>query len=323
MLQSINSMKLQTQIPLEKQSNNQIDYNSNILLLGSCFVENIGNKLEYFKFKNIQNPLGILFHPKAIETLITKAVKGKEYLEKDVFFHNEQWHCFDAHSKLSCTSKEDLLEHLNTSIKSVNQQISKSTNIIITLGTAWVYNHIETKKIVANCHKVQQKEFKKELMPVNAVFESLKKIVELIKNINNDASIIFTVSPVRHIKDGFVENTLGKAHLISAIHQILSEKGNTYYFPSYEIMMDELRDYRFYNEDMLHPNQIAINYIWKKFQEVWISKEASITMEDVDAIQKGLKHKSFNENSEAHQKFLKNLDLKIEKFKVKFPHISF
>ncbi len=316
-------MKLQTQIPLEKQSNNLIDYNSNVLLLGSCFVEHIGGKLEYFKFQNLQNPLGISFHPKAIETLIIKAINKKEYSEKDVFFHNEQWHCFDAHSKLSSTSKEDLLEHLNTAIKSLNQQVSKSTHIIITLGTAWVYNHIKTKNTVANCHKVPQKEFKKELMSVDAVFKSLKNIVELIKSKNTNASILFTVSPVRHIKDGFVENTQSKAHLISAIHQIVNKKNGTYYFPSYEIMMDELRDYRFYNEDMLHPNQVAINYIWEKFQEGWISKEASVTMGNVDVIQKGLLHKSFNKNSEAHQKFLQNLDSKIEKLKIECPHIVF
>ncbi|WP_034045748.1 GSCFA domain-containing protein [Wocania ichthyoenteri] len=319
-------MKLQTQILIEKQSNNQIDYNSNVLLLGSCFSENIGEKLNYFKFQNSQNPFGILFHSKAIETLFTSAIDKKEYSEDDVFFQNEQWHCFDAHSRLSNTSKEDLLADLNLAIKSINKQISKSTHIIITLGTAWVYNHIETNKIVANCHKVPQKQFKKELMPVDAVFESLKNLLELIKSVNTDVSIIFTVSPVRHIKDGFVENTQSKAHLISAIHKLLSSQMqfiNLSYFPSYEIMMDELRDYRFYNEDMLHPNSMAIHYIWEKFQEVWISKEASKTMRDVDTIQKGLQHKPFNPNSEAHTKFLQSLESKKEFLQREFPFIEF
>lgn len=321
-------MKLQTQIPLEKQSNNQIDYNSNVLLLGSCFVEHMGKKLEYFKFQNFQNPFGILFHPKAIETLIVNVINRKVYSENDVFLHNEQWHCFDAHSKLSNTSKEDLLADLNLAIKSTNKQISKSTHIIITLGTAWVYNHIETNKIVANCHKVPQKQFIKELMSVDAVFESLKNILELIKSVNTEASIIFTVSPVRHVKDGFVENTQSKAHLISAMHQVLNQKSSivnrqSLYFPSYEIMMDELRDYRFYNEDMLHPNQVAINYIWKKFQSVWISKEASKTMGNVDTIQKGLLHTPFNPNSELHIKFLQSLESKVKILQSQFPNISF
>jgi lysophospholipase L1-like esterase len=304
-------VNLQTKIPLTKQSNNLIDYHSDILLIGSCFSENIGKKLEYFKFQNLQNPFGILFHPKAIENLIANAINKKEYSENDIFFHNEQWHCFDAHSKLSSTSKEDLLCHLNRQIESTYQQINKSSHIIITIGTAWVYKHIESNSIVANCHKVPQKQFEKELLFVDEISNSLKNIVDLIRSINKNTSVIFTVSPVRHLKDGFIENTLSKAHLIAAIHKLIPPLGvRGLYFPSYEIMMDELRDYRFYSEDMIHPNQTAINYIWDKFQEVWISKDTSKTMDDVDAIQKGLQHKPFNPNSEAHLIFLQSLELK-------------
>jgi lysophospholipase L1-like esterase len=314
-------MKLQTIIPLEKQSKNQIDYHSNVLLLGSCFVENIGNKLDYFKVQNLQNPLGILFQPKAIETLIINAINLKEYTEEDIFFHNEQWHCFDAHSKLSKVSKEDLLHNLNSQIKFTNQQISKSTHIIITLGTAWMYRFLEANTVVANCHKVSQKEFSKELLSVNEVVKSLESIIEAIKNINSNATIIFTVSPVRHIKDGFIENSQSKAHLISAIHQVINNQ--IFYFPSYELMMDELRDYRFYAEDMIHPNQIAINYIWEKFKNVWISEEASKTMDEVDVIQKGLQHKPFNSNSEAHHLFLKKLEIRKKQIQKQFSHITF
>lgn len=317
-------MNLQTKIPLKPQEHNQINYSSNILLLGSCFVENMGKKLDYFKFQNIQNPFGILFHPKAVETLITNAVNKKEYTKNDVFFYNEQWHCFDAHSKLSNTSKDDLLNILNTNIKLTHQQIKKSTHIIITLGTACVYRFIENNIVVANCHKVPQKQFKKELLSVEGIVDSLKNIVGLIRSINSKTSIIFTVSPVRHLKDGFIENTQSKAHLISAIHQVVPPSGvGGIYFPSYEIMMDELRDYRYYAEDMIHPNQTAVNYIWEKFQQVWISSGSIKTMEDVDTIQKGLQHKPFNPNSEAHQKFLQNLEVKKQQVISKFPNITF
>jgi lysophospholipase L1-like esterase len=317
-------VNLQTKIPLTKQSNNLIDYHSDILLIGSCFSENIGKKLEYFKFQNLQNPFGILFHPKAIENLIANAINKKEYSENDIFFHNEQWHCFDAHSKLSSTSKEDLLCHLNRQIESTYQQINKSSHIIITIGTAWVYKHIESNSIVANCHKVPQKQFEKELLFVDEISNSLKNIVDLIRSINKNTSVIFTVSPVRHLKDGFIENTLSKAHLIAAIHKLIPPLGvRGLYFPSYEIMMDELRDYRFYSEDMIHPNQTAINYIWDKFQEVWISKDTSKTMDDVDAIQKGLQHKPFNPNSEAHLIFLQSLELKKSKLQSQFSQIVF
>ncbi|WOD44122.1 GSCFA domain-containing protein [Hwangdonia lutea] len=316
-------MKLQTEIPLQPQQHNQIDYNSSVLLLGSCFVENIGKKLDYFKFKNLQNPFGILFHPKAIETLITNAINEKEYTESDIFFHNEQWHSFNAHSKLSQPLKEGLLKDLNKEIKSTNQQIHDATHIIVTLGTAWIYRHIKTNTLVANCHKVPQKKFLKELLVVDEITESLQSIITRIRSVNKKVSIIFTVSPVRHIKDGFIENTQSKAHLIAAIHQVVEPRNHLHYFPSYEIMMDELRDYRFYNEDMLHPNQTAINYIWDKFQNVWVSKEASKIMGDVDSIQKGLLHKPFNQKSEAHQKFLQNLEVKKVRLQKKIPHIKF
>jgi hypothetical protein len=314
-------LKLQTQIPLGKQSNNLIDYNSNILLLGSCFVENIGDKLEYFKFQTLQNPFGILFHPKAIEKLILNAIHKKKYTEDDVFHHNGQWHCYDAHSKLSSPDKELLLSALNKNLDLTTKQLCNATHIIITLGTAWVYRHYKSNLPVANCHKVPQKEFVKELLSVEEVTNSLKLIVNHIHQENPNATIIFTVSPVRHIKDGFVENTQSKAHLIAGIQSILNR--NSFYFPSYEIMMDELRDYRFYAEDMLHPNMTAINYIWEKFKFVWISKDAYKIMDEVDGIQKGLHHKPFNPQDDTYQLFLNKLQGKITLLQSQFSHIKF
>ena len=316
-------MRLQTTIPLQPQQHNQIDYNSSVLLVGSCFVENIGNKLDYFKFQNLQNPFGVLFQPLAIEKLITNTINEKEYTEDDIFFHNEQWHCYDAHSKLSHASKEVLLNDLNKRIKTTKQQINESTHIVITLGTAWVYRHIETDALVGNCHKVPQKKFLKELLSVDEIVESLQSIASLLRSVNKKASILFTVSPIRHLKDGFLENMQSKAHLIAAIHQVVEPRNNLHYFPSYEIMMDELRDYRFYTEDMLHPNQTAVNYIWEKFQNVWISNDAFQTMEDVDIVQKGIQHKPFNPNSEAHLKFLKNLEHKKMLLQKKHSYIVF
>ncbi|MEL0457402.1 GSCFA domain-containing protein [Flavobacteriaceae bacterium SZ-1-7] len=321
-------MKLQTQIPLEKQSEHLIDYNSNVLLFGSCFTENIGGKLNYFKFQNLQNPFGILFHPKAIQNLISYAIEGKKYSEKDIFFHNEQWHCFDAHSRLSSSLKDDLFNELNNQIALTNKGIQKATHIIITLGTSWVYRFIESGTIVANCHKVPQKQFSKELLSVEEVAESLQGIIDSIKGVNPEATIIFTVSPVRHLKDGFVENTQSKSHLITAIHRVLNQESsngnrNSHYFPSYEIVMDELRDYRFYSEDMIHPNQTAVNYIWERFLQVWMSSKTLKIMEEVDTIQKGLQHKPFNVNSSVHQAFLQNLQAKKLEIQRQFPQIVF
>lgn len=314
-------MNFRTQIPLKKQQFNQIDYSSKLLLIGSCFSENIGDKFSYCKFQSEVNPFGILFHPKAIEKLITDAINQRKFTEKDIFFNNERWHCFNAHSSLSSSTKNELLNNLNNAISLTFQQLTSSTHIIITLGTSWVYRHIESDIVVANCHKIPQKKFLKEILLVNEVLESLKAINLLIKSVNNNISITYTVSPVRHLKDGFVENQQSKSHLLAAIHQIRNEH-NVYYFPSYEIMMDELRDYRFYSEDMIHPNATAINYIWKKFCGVWLNSFAEQTMEEIVTLQKGLNHRPFNPNSKQHQQFLQGLQEKKEALLGKFPHLK-
>ena len=318
-------MKLQTQIPLTK-ANNPIDYSSQLLVLGSCFAENIGAKLRYFKFQTVQNPFGILFHPLAIENLISRVVKKEYYSEDELFFLNDRWHCFDAHSSLSDVDQHALLENLNTQLVRTERQIKQATHILITLGTAWVYQKKQNSKTVANCHKVPQKEFDKHLLTVAEITSSLEGTVQQIKTINKTAHVVFTISPVRHLKDGFIENQQSKSHLITAIHTILSiptSEVRGLYFPSYEIMMDELRDYRFYANDMVHPNEMAIAYIWEKFKQVWITEKAYSTMKKVDDIQKGLRHKSFNPESEQHRKFKKLVQDKIDALQAEYAFMVF
>lgn len=315
-------MKLQTKIPLKRKTQNLIDYQSNILLLGSCFSENIGDKLSYFKFQSTQNPFGILFHPKAIENLITNTSNKKVYSSDDLIYQNEIWHSFDAHSSLSSASENELLNKLNVAISLTNKKIKEASHIIITLGTSWVYRYIETDTIVANCHKIPQKKFLKELLSVSEISESLARSISLIKSINSDAAVIFTISPVRHLKDGFIENTQSKSHLIAAIHTLVN-KQDVSYFPSYEIMMDELRDYRFYAEDMIHPNKTAINYIWRKFIDTWFSEETKSIMKEIDEIQKGLLHRPFHEDSKLHQQFLLKLEQKKSSLQERLPFINF
>ncbi|WP_367275143.1 GSCFA domain-containing protein [uncultured Maribacter sp.] len=304
------------------KSENPIDYSSQLLLLGSCFSENIGAKLEYFKFQGLQNPFGILFHPLAIEKLIQKSVHQEVFTEKDVFHENEQWHSFDAHSCLSNPSKEKIIDDLNDAVQNTTAQLKKASHIIITLGTAWVYRNNASEKVVANCHKVPQVNFNKELLSVNDVKQSLQRTIEMVQSINPAVQFIFTVSPVRHLKDGFVENQLSKSHLISAIHNVL-EDNKISYFPSYELMMDELRDYRFYAKDMIHPNEVAIDYIWEKFCEVWIASNVYPTMKKIEKIQKGILHKPFNDKSEQHQKFLLKLNVLKSEIHKEYPDLVF
>ena len=315
-------MKLQTKIPLKRKTQDLIDYQSKILLLGSCFSENIGDKLSYFKFQSIQNPFGILFHPKAIENLITNTSNKKVYSSDDLIYQNEIWHSFDAHSSLSSASENELLNKLNVAISLTNKKIKEASHIVITLGTSWVYRYIEIDTIVANCHKIPQKKFLKELLSVSEISESLARSISLIKSINSDAAVIFTISPVRHLKDGFIENTQSKSHLIAAIHTLVNEQ-DVSYFPSYEIMMDELRDYRFYAEDMIHPNKTAINYIWRKFIDTWFSEETKSIMKEIDEIQKGLLHRPFHEDSKLHQQFLLKLEQKKSSLQERLPFINF
>lgn len=283
-------------------------------------MENIGKKLEYFKFQNLVNPFGILFHPAAIREFFEKVEQQSVFSDEDVFYHNELWHSFSAHSDLNTSQKGEILKLLNSAVKDALAFLKTASHVIITPGTAWGYRSLETGKIVANCHKLPQKNFTKELTEVE---QDLRRSVEIIQSLNASAEIILTVSPVRHLKDGFVENQRSKARLISAVHNIIEATQKVHYFPAYEILMDELRDYRFYAEDMVHPNETAINYIWKNFIETWVTSEAEKVMKQVDTIQKGLSHRPFHENSAAHQKFLLDLDRKIQNLQESYPEIRF
>ncbi len=316
-------MQFRTQIPIPK-SNHVIDYNSRIVSIGSCFAENMGEKLEYFKFQQMVNPFGIIFNPVSIEKLFSRAINQEKFTEEDIFFHNERWHCFEVHSDVSHAKKEECLAILNEMLRNLHDQLVTATHIILTYGTSWVYRYKASQIVVANCHKVPQVQFDKEILSIDTIEKSIQNTIEGIRKVNPNCLILFTVSPVRHSKDGFVENQRSKAHLISAIHQILNLKSqNLKYFPSYEIMMDELRDYRFYAEDMLHPNQIAIDYIWEQFTEAWISKSVHAVMEEVNSIQKGLLHKPFHADSESHKHFSKKLHDKMEHLQQQIPHIQF
>lgn len=313
-------MNFTTKIPIAK-SDRPIDYSAKILSLGSCFADNMGEKFDYFKFQITTNPFGIIFNPVAIENLVSRTVNKQKFTEDDIFFHNDLWHCFEVHSELSHPDKETFLTNLNRILQHFNTLILQATHCIITYGTSWIYWNKASEKSVANCHKVPQSQFEKEILSVETIEKSILNTVDLIQKGNPNCTFTFTVSPVRHIKDGFPENQRSKAHLIAAIHN--SEFTTHHYFPSYEIMMDELRDYRFYAEDMLHPSPTAIAYIWERFSENYISEACFSTMDEVSNIQKAIAHKPFNPDSESHQKFLLNLQCKMDKLQQQFPHFTF
>jgi hypothetical protein len=318
-------MNFTTPVPISK-AKNPINYSSKIISLGSCFAKNMAEKFQYFKFQITTNPFGIIFNSASIERIIERIVHQELFSDKDIFFHNERWHSFEVHSELSHHNKEEFLLQLNGILKSTHQQINESTHFIITLGTSWVYRNIESNQIVANCHKVSQKQFNKELLSVETIKQSIESSITLVTTINKKAKFIFTISPVRHIKDGFVENTMSKSHLITALQTVLQTeqyKQNTEYFPSYEIMMDELRDYRFYADDLLHPSPVAIDYIWERFFQSQITETIYPVMQEVGSIQKALAHKPFNPNSESHLQFLENIRQKINNLAKQYPDTNF
>ena len=315
-------MKLQTQLHLEKQLP-AVNYQSKLVLLGSCFAENIAEKFSYYKFQNEVNPLGVLFHPIAILDLFKRAHHNTTYTKEDIFFSNGYWQSFQAHSRLNSTSQPEILEHLNTALDLIQNQLKNASHVFLTFGTAWVYKHITSKMTVANCHKQPQHEFEKSILSIEQLQDSFKAILSILKSFNPKVSVVFSVSPVRHLKDGFVENNQSKAHLIAALHSVIKTTKNTHYFPSYELLMDELRDYRFYKKDMIHPNPTAIDYIWDKFKSVWIETEAYPIMQEVNQLQKGFAHKPFNSSATEHIAFLSNLNKKAKALESRFPFMKF
>jgi len=313
-------MEFTTKIPIPT-TENPIRYDSKIVSLGSCFAVNIAEKLDYFKFQNRCNPFGILFHPMAIHEIIRRSLSGQAFTDEDIVNHNDLWHSLDVHSELSHPDKETILNHLNAALDDTRESLQNATHLILTYGTAWVYRYKASQKIVANCHKIPQSQFEKELLSVETIAESIAQTIQLVRGCNPNCRIMVTISPVRHIKDGFIENQRSKAHLIAAIHSLGCEAFN--YFPSYEIVMDELRDYRFYASDMLHPNPTAIDYIWERFSETHIHTTAAPVMLEIDSIQKALRHKPFQAKSLAHQDFLVKLNSRIAELQAKFPQINF
>lgn len=313
-------MDFTTQVEVTKHKN-EIDFTSKIITLGSCFSDSIGDKFKYYQFSVLPNPFGVIFNPKSIEILVQRAATSRFFTEADLIFHQELWHSFEVHSDFSATDKQKVLNQLNASLQNFIDYLKTATHFFITYGTSWVYVLKDSTEVVSNCHKIPQNQFEKKLLSVGEIEQSIKNTQQLINEINPACQLIFTVSPVRHIKDGFVENQRSKAHLIAAIPYCIESEEN--YFPSYEIMMDELRDYRFYAPDMLHPSPLAIDCIWEKLVIALMNESLFPTLLEIDSIQKALAHRAFNPDTESHQKFLKNLHEKIIKLQKTYPQMQF
>ncbi len=302
--------------------NPKMDYQSKSFFIGSCFTENIGNYLKDLKFQIINNPTGIIYNPVSICECIDSLLKSKQWKEEELGFYNNSWFSFKHHSRYSNTDKTVCLSNINQDLNSASKFIAEADFLFITLGTAFIYRHNQTKEIVANCHKFPSTTFTKSLLNTQAVVSCFENLMNDLMKMNRKIKVIFTVSPVRHWKDGATENQRSKAVLVTAIHELISVFENCSYFPAYELMMDDLRDYRFYAEDMVHPNATAIAYIREKFVQTYIDPAAEELMNEVQKLILAKSHRPFSENSELHKNFRTQQLKKIEELKRKFPFLD-
>ena len=289
-----------------------IEHNQTIVTLGSCFADMIGDKLHHYKFDVLANPFGTTFNPISLFQLLNISIERK--FNPFPTSLGEVWYDYQFHSEVSALSSEELHEVSNERIARTTKALARASVLVITLGTSWVYRHVESKAIVNNCHKQSGRYFKKELLSVKHILEDFEEVYSKLKELNPSIKIVFTVSPVRHIKDTLQLNNVSKAILISAVHYICEQHGDCHYFPAYEIQMDDLRDYRYYEEDLIHPNKQAENYIWKKLAQ-WVFPPNTLdALQEWDHLQKMLHHKPFHPTSASHQQFLKQTIQRFEEF---------
>lgn len=315
-------MQFRTELFLP-ESKWKLSHNDKILGIGSCFVDSIGDKLNLGKFRILQNPFGTLFHPVAIENALARIHSNVAYTESEIFNRDELYFSWDHHTSFNKTSLKLTLEGINAELEKANEFIQNTNVFILTFGTSWVYKIKQLDLIVANCHKVPGQHFEKVLLNDAQIKSSVRNCFNFILDINPKAKIITTISPVRHIKDGVIENNISKSRLISNLHDLVSQYENVEYFPAYELMMDDLRDYRFYKEDLIHPNEMAIEYIWDKFSEKFFTEETSMKIRAAEKINSSLAHRPMNTSSIAYKTFLFNTLKKIEQTEDGFPKGSF
>ena len=304
-------------------SSHKISYADKILFMGSCFTEEIGKMMRDLKFDVLQNPNGILYNPVSIAAALDSYIENKMYNEDDLFFLNELWHSWQHHSVFSGLNKEKVLQDLNHSQSEAHQFLKETSWLIITLGTSYNYRLKNSLEPVANCHKAPGDFFEKKLLSVEEMISGFANIISKLQSNNPNLKIIFTVSPVRHVRDGVIENNRSKARLIEAIHSIKENYGNVFYFPAYELIIDVLRDYRFYKSDLVHPTDAAIAFVFEKFCNAFLNEDSLKLLEEIKSIIAAINHKPFQKESAAHKKFQQLQLEKIKVIKANFPSLDF
>lgn len=300
-------------------------YEKKNLFIGSCFTENIGNKLAALKYDVDINPFGILYNPASIANGIRFLIEERKFTKNDLIKHGGLWHSFYHHGRFSFQDENQTLDAINSRIKSSCAFLKQADFLFLTFGTSWIYEFIETGQTVSNCHKIPAVKFKRVRLSVNEIIKNYRKLLTEIWKINPTLKVIFTVSPIRHWKDGAIENQRSKATLLLATEQIIQgfSEERCGYFPAYEIVMDELRDYRFYDEDMIHLSDAAINHIWAVFEQKLIDEKSRNIAIQMQKIINAVNHKPFNKVTEEHLGFLNQYLERTNQLANKYPNLNF
>lgn len=312
-------MKLITEISIPSPLIS-VTYDRPLLTMGSCFAENMGERLRKYGFDSDVNPFGILYNPLSIASSLERLMSGSPFTEAELFQYNGLWHSYAHHGNFSAVTAGETLEKINERLMTAAVRLSDYGVLLVTFGTAWVYRKRDDDRIVANCHKVPERNFTRSRLSVEDITSLWIPLLQKLKQHNPDLRVLFTVSPIRHWKDGAHENQLSKATLLLAIEQ-LRERCSVDYFPAYELMMDELRDYRFYAADMLHPSELAIDYIWDRFVASCFDKTTRETMREVEQINRAMSHRPLNPDSEEYLRFRKQTLLRRADLLQRFPHL--
>jgi hypothetical protein len=315
-------MKLITEVALPEFPF-KLDHHSPILLMGSCFTENIGRQLERYLFPVSVNPFGVTYNPLSVKRGLEALMRKEEYTAEDLRLYNDLWFSFDHYTGFSSPDRAVALDKMNRSFNEAKELLKKAGLLIITWGTSWVYHHNETGQVVCNCHKIPAKEFSRRQLSPREIIEAYEKLLPELFAFNNSLKIIHTISPVRHWKDGAHGNQLSKASLLLAGDALRKQFPDQFlYFPSYEIVMDELRDYRFYAEDMIHTNSQATAYIWEKFQKVLIGADSGEIILNLEPLLKMLEHRPISSDMELQGKLASRVAVKLEILKIKYPGLN-
>jgi hypothetical protein len=303
----------------------QISYRQNIVMIGSCFTENIGNNLQNHYFPVLTNPFGILYNPASIAAGIDFILNEKKILASDLFLANGLWNNFSFHSRYSHPDREKALNLMNNSISLASSQLKTASQLFLTFGTSWVYREKVLDTVVGNCHKLPANNFIRERLTVEEMTSQWVGLLDRLFMLQPDLSVILTVSPIRHLKDGNYENQVSKSGLFLLVDNLISRygSGKVTYFPSYELVMDELRDYRFYASDMLHLSETAIAYVQEKFNGVFLDKESKEIITKVDKIVTAMSHRPFVAESSTYHDLLSRLNNEINQLTVDYPYVNF